>query len=180
MASSYYSKLEVLTKKNFILMTSDLMSILLEILFPVVMMFIIICLREAFPIESHTYEVKNPTIETFIKENSFSHIEDIYEKDSNYFRNTHSWLGLNVVPPLKICSPMNNQSKPRPLIASIGIPPEIKTKMINDSFYFQDEINFGLTNDSFLEFNSIDEMENYIKSEDYLKNDDNLICFGLK
>ena len=67
MASSYYSKLEVLTKKNFILMTSDLMSILLEILFPVVMMFIIICLREAFPIESHTYEVKNPTIETFMK-----------------------------------------------------------------------------------------------------------------
>ena len=180
MASSYYSKLEVLTKKNFILMTSDLMSILLEILFPVLMMFIIICLREAFPIESHTYEVKNPTIETFIKENSFSHLEDIYEKESNYFRNTHSWLGLNVVPPLKICSPMNNQSKPRPLIASIGIPSEIKTKMINDSFDFQDEINFGLTNDSFLEFNSIDEMENYIKSEDYLKNDNNLICFGLR
>ena len=50
---------------------------------------------------------------------------------------------------------MNNQSKPRPLIASIGIPSEIKTKMINDSFDFQDEINFGLTNDSFLEFNSI-------------------------
>ena len=178
MASSYCSKLEVLIKKNFILMTNDLMSILLEILFPVVMMFIIICLREAFPIESHTYEVKNPTIETFIKENSFSHLMDI--KDNNYFPNTHSWLGLNVVPPLQICSPMNNQSKSRPIIASIGIPPEIKAQMIEDSLDFKNEINFELTNNSFLEFNSIDEMENYIKSEDYLKNDNGLICFGLR
>ena len=180
MASSYFSKLEILIKKNFILMTSDLMSILLEILFPVVIMFIIICLREAFPIESHSYEVKNPTIETFIKENSFSHIVDIGQKDSNYFPNTHSWLGLNVVPPLQICSSMNNQSKLRPLIASIGIPSEIKDKMVQDSLYFSAEINFQLSINSFLEFNSIDEMENYIKSEDYLKNDTGLICFGLR
>ena len=70
---------------------------------------------------------------------------DIGQKDSNYFPNTHSWLGLNVVPPLQICSSMNNQSKLRPLIASIGIPSEIKDKMVQDSLYFSAEINFQLS-----------------------------------
>ena len=107
------------------------------------------------------------------------HYENI-KNDTIYFEKTKSYLGLDVSPPLKICSSMNNQSKARPLIASIGIPEEIKDQMINDSLEFYEDINFELNENSFIEFKSIEEMENYVKSENYLKNDSGLICFGLK
>ena len=179
MTSSFCSKLKVLLGKNIILMTSDIMSILLEIIFPVIMMFIIICLREAFPIESHTYENKITSIENFIRENSMIHQENIKDTENN-FNNYGTFYGLLISPPLKICSAMNNQSKARPLIATIGVPELIKERMINDSLEFYEDINFKLDDNSFIEFDSIEEMENYVKSENYLKNDSGLICFGLK
>ena len=97
------------------------------------------------------------------------------------------------VPPLYICSQINSQESVRPLIASIGIPTEIKNRMIFDSLLFnkfarlyymfnnnsfKEEFDFQLNKSSFKEFETIEDLKKYIKEEEYIdkKND---ICFGL-
>ena len=52
--------------------------------------------------------------------------------------------------------------------------------MILDSLEFKNLINFELTLNSFKEFESIEEMNNYIKEPSYAADPNNLICFGVK
>ena len=173
MAFINHSKLYALIKKNLILMKRNIILTILEIFFPIIMMLIIIGIRKAFSIESYKFEEKEINTENFIKKNSIVSIN--FEKLSS-----NIWLGMEVLPPLKICSKYNNQFQERPKIASIGIPLEIKNKMIKDSLIFKNIINFSLNENSFKEFASIEEMENYIKTPEYITDLDNLICFGLK
>ena len=50
---------------------------------------------------------------------------------------TLKYLGIPImIPPLYICSKLNDQKQERPYIASIGIPNEIKYRMIIDSKIF--------------------------------------------
>ena len=93
-------------------------------------------------------------------------IKDITHKD-DYDPNTESWNGMSVIPPFKICSSLNPQYQARPIIASIGIPEEIKNQMIKDSEEFENIINFKLNNNSFRNFSSIEEMEKFIKDPHY-------------
>ena len=179
MASSYCWKLRALLKKNLILMKRNILSTLFEIFFPVILMAVIICLREAFPIETYKFEAQEKSTENYIHDKSITSKTNIFF-DPNFDLETKSWIGLTVVPPLQICSPYNNQFQQRPLIASIGIPQEIKNQMIIDSFEFKQLINFSLTYDSFKEFSSIEEMEDYIKQPKYIAEPNGLICFGLK
>ena len=100
------------------------------------------------------------------------------------------YLGIPLmIPPLYICSNLNEQNQSRPLIASIGIPLEIKWRMIIDSWIFYKLANlapsdikydFKLELNSFKEFETIEDMEKYVKEPDYLTNPDKLICFGLR
>jgi len=101
------------------------------------------------------------------------------------------YLGIPImIPPLYICSDLNDQKQERPLIASIGIPKEIKYRMIIDSKIFnafahlydnkEFNFNFELNKQSFKEFNSIEEMEKYIKDPDYVNHPEKSICFGMK
>jgi len=179
MASSYCWKLRALIKKNLILMKRNILSTLFEILFPIILFAVIIALREAFPIETHTFEEQEKNTENFISNKSMGSIKNI-QSDPGYNSSTNLWHGLSVIPPLKICSPYNDQFQKRPLIASIGIPEEIKDQMINDSLEFKNMINFELTKKSFKEFDSIEEMDNYIKDPLYAADPNNLICFGIR
>ena len=179
MASSYCWKLRALLKKNLILMKRNLFATLFEIFFPVILMVVIICLREAFPIETYKFEGQEKTTENYIYDKSITSKTNIFT-DPNFDLDTKSWIGLTAIPPLQICSPYNNQMEQRPLIASIGIPLEIKNQMIIDSLEFKSLINFSLTIDSFKEFSSIEEMEEYIKQPKYTGDPNGLICFGLK
>ena len=179
MASSYFWKLHALIKKNLIIMKRNIFSTLFEIFFPILLFGVIIALREAFPIETYTFSEEEGNTEKFINDKSMTSIKDILN-DQGYDKSSSSWNGMSVIPPFKICSSLNDQYQARPLIASIGIPTEIKEQMIKDSLEFSDIINFHLTENSFKNFSSIEEMENYIKDPKYGAEPDELICFGLR
>ena len=179
MASSYFWKLHALIKKNLILMKRNIFSTLFEIFFPIILFVVIIALREAFPIEVYTFSEEEGNTEKFINDKSMTSIKNIIHND-DYDPNSESWNGMSVIPPFKICSSFNPQYKLRPLIASIGIPEEIKNQMIKDSEEFEDIINFKLNINSFRNFSSIEEMEKFIKDPHYAADPNNLICFGLK
>ena len=155
------------------------MSTLFEIFFPIILMVVIICLRKAFPVETFKFQEEEKSLENYILDKSITS-KILALSDPEFDQSSSSWLGLSAIPPFQICSQYNNQLEPRPLIASIGIPQEIKDQMIEDSQHFKSLINFELTQNSFKEFNSIEEMENYIKDPKYAADPNNLICFGLK
>jgi len=84
------------------------------------------------------------------------------------------YLGIPImIPPLYICSKLNDQKQERPYIASIGIPKEIKYRMIVDSKIFNTfanlygnkdfDFNFELNNKSFIEFDSVKVLLNLIQ-----------------
>ena len=120
------------------------------------------------------------------------YIEDIKDeiKDASYKNSSFDlrYLGIKIiVPPFYICSNLNDQKQERAKIASIGIPDSMKLRMYIDAEIFnilarisEKDYKFEINNDTFIEFKSIEDMENIIKTEEYLKDTNNLICFGLK
>ena len=179
MASSYFTKLRALIKKNLILMKRNILSTLFEIFFPIILFGVIIALREAFPIETFTFSEQEKTTENFINDKSMTSIKDIIS-DPDFDQNSFSWNGMSVIPPLKICSSLNEQYQSRPLIGSIGLPLEIRNQMISDSLEFENIINFKLTENNFKNFSSVEELDNYVKSPQYTADPNKLICFGVK
>ena len=178
MSSSYAWKLRALLKKNLILMKRNFISTLFEIFFPSIIIVVILVLRLAFSVDTHDFSEEGG-IESFIKDKSMTSIN--YNDDDTAVTN-QEWNGLSLLSPFQICSSANEQGEERKKIASIGIPDEIKTQMINDANKFKTEgINdFELTLQSFMEFSSVEELNNYIKDESYLGKKDALICFGAK
>ena len=181
MASSFYWKLRALIKKNLILMKRNVLFTIFEIFCPVIIFAILVLLRKALKIHYSTFKDKegdtfNYTTNYFIS--SITNITDRHEIKPK----KATWLDFPLVHPFFICSKHNFQNQSRPIIASIGIPQEIKDQMIKDSEFSQEliDLDFKLNNNSFKEFSSIEEMENHIKSKEYLADPNNLICFGLR
>ena len=179
-SSSYCWKLRALMKKNIILMKRNLISTLFEIFFPVILVVVILALKQAFNVVTYNFSEMEGSIEKYISDKSMSSFNYDTSINTDYDPLSASWLGLSALPPFQICSPMNNQGEARPIIASIGIPQEIKDQMIKDSEKFESMIYFKLTSESFKEFNSINEMEELIKTTKYLQEKSQLICFGLQ
>ena len=179
-SSSYCWKLRALMKKNIILMKRNLISTLFEIFFPVILVVVILALKQAFNVVTYNFSEMEGSIEKYISDKSMSSFNYDSSINTDYDPLSESWLGLSALPPFQICSPMNNQDEARPIIASIGIPQEIKEQMIKDSEKFESMIYFKLTSESFKEFNSINEMEELIKTTKYLQEKSQLICFGLQ
>ena len=115
----------------------------------------------------------------------------INSMDFNFSDFVLTYLGIPImIPPLYICSSLNEQNQTRPLIGSIGIPIEIKYRMIVDSWFFYKlasfapddsglKYDFKLKLDSFKEFETIEDMEKYVKEPEYVTSPDKLLCFGL-
>ena len=160
-------------------MKRNILSTLFEIFFPIILFGVIIALREAFPIETFTFSEQEKTTENFINDKSMTSIKDIIS-DPDFDQNSFSWNGMSVIPPLKICSSLNEQYQSRPLIGSIGLPLEIRNQMISDSLEFENIINFKLTENNFKNFSSVEELDNYVKSPQYTADPNKLICFGVK
>ena len=177
MSSSYAWKLRALLKKNLILMKRNFISTLFEIFFPSIIIVVILILRKAFSVDTHDFSEEG-SIESFIKDKSMTSI------NYNLFSNLEDqeWNGLSLLSPFQICSSSNEQFEERKIIASLGIPGDIKQQMINDAELFKTKgINdFTLTMDSFQEFSSVEELNEYIKDPSYLSKKDKLICFGVK
>ena len=177
MPSSYAWKLRALLKKNLILMKRNFISTLFEIFFPSIIIVVILILRKAFSVDTHDFSEEG-SIESFIKDKSMTSIN--YNLYSNL--EDQEWNGLSLLSPFQICSSSNEQFEERKIIASLGIPGDIKQQMINDAELFKTKgINdFTLTMGSFQEFSSVEELNEYIKDPSYLSKKDKLICFGVK
>ena len=176
MSSSYAWKLRALLKKNLILMKRNFISTLFEIFFPSVIIVVILILRLVFSIDTHDFSEEGG-IEAFIKDKSMTSINY-----NGYNLASLEWNGLTLLNPFQICSKMNEQFEERTKIASIGIPSEIKQQMIDDARYFRDSglSDFNLDLNSFQEFESVQQLNDYIEDPGYLAKKDSFICFGLK
>ena len=176
MSSSYAWKLRALLKKNLILMKRNFISTLFEIFFPSVIIVVILILRLVFSIDTHDFSEEGG-IEAFIKDKSMTSINY-----NGYNLASLEWNGLTLLNPFQICSKMNEQFEERTKIASIGIPSEIKRQMIDDARYFRDSglSDFNLDLNSFQEFESVQQLNDYIEDPGYLAKKDSFICFGVK
>ena len=101
MASTYTWKLKAMLKKNLLLMKRNIVGTIFEIFFPMIMLIILIALRQAFTIETYSYESVETNDDFFLKNKSFSVIN--YTSSSDI----EKWNGLSIVPPLKICAGRN-------------------------------------------------------------------------
>ena len=171
MSSSNSWKLRALIKKNLLILRRNIISTIFEILFPIVLLLICFAIRQAFTLKTHLFEDEEKDIVTYIQNKSVLYNENgQIDLISSRLDGT---TGLSIVPVLKICSPLNSKYKPRPIIATIGVPIEIKNNIRKDEismyrnfFYFKD-------------FDSVDELNKYVKDKKYGQEGYPLICFGI-
>ena len=174
------SKLKALIKKNILVLKRNKGTTFCEIFFPIIIMIILLIIRKAFEIDEYEFDKEEITTENFIRRKSVANI-DYYHPEINTTDNiTFSWYKLTILPALYICSSSNKQREERPKIATIGIPDSIKQKIISDAFVYQNYLNLSVTNDNFMDFNSIEEMEDYVKDKTYGNENKPLICFGMR
>ena len=170
MASSSCWKLRALIKKNLLIMKRNPCSTAFEILFPIALILLCYVIRLAFELEKFYFKDEEIDITNYIQNTSV-----LYDSDysSPNLTEVNEDLGLTILPALKICSPINEKFKPRPIIASIGLPIEIKQRILMEAGFYAFFV-------SFKDYESIDEMENAVKDKAYGKDDDHpLICFGI-
>ena len=175
MASSNYWKLKALLKKNRLIMKRNICSTICEFVFPIILMICILCVRSVFDLTKYEFYEHEVSVENYIKTRSSS----ATDKTNPEITLNATYLGMSILPPFQICSPMNSLHKARPLIATIGVPQYIKQQMISDSLLFQKIIMFSLTDESFKDFESVEKMNEYIEDPKYGEDDFPLICFGI-
>ena len=197
MASTKW-KLKALLKKNFYEMKRNIVSTLIEILFPIIVVLLLYALKKIYDIENKEFSVQEGSIQNFTKMRSVYNLDTfdilnistntsnitIIPKSIQEIANiTPKIYGMSINPVFTICSSISfsvGDKKIRPIIATIGVPDEIKLKLINESLFFSRVTNFSLNYQSFKDFKNEEEMDEYIKSNDYGESKDKpLICFGI-
>ena len=151
-------------------MKRNVCSTIFEILFPIALILLCYIIRQAFQLEKFYFKDEEKTLTNYIQ-NTSSLYDQNYEPQ--LLPTQDSTLGLSIIPALKICSPLNEKFEPRPIIASIGLPNELKNKIEDESGIYKDYIKFK-------EYESIEEMEDYVKDKKYGKDDNEQICFGIR
>ena len=187
MASANSWKLRALRKKNLLILKRNIISTIFEILFPIVLILLCYAIRQAFTLKTFLFKDEEADIVTYIQNKSVTYRDDLHgmnilhfdkpEKDAN---------GLSIIPVLKICSMMNSKYKPRPIIATIGVPSQIKSKIeavITDFNNFPagtpQEVEVLKLTTYLKEFESVDKLEEYIKDKKYGQEGYPEICFGI-
>ena len=175
------SKLRGLIKKNLLILKRNKITTLCEIFFPIILMLLMYLVRDSFLILEYTYEEDEKNTNNFISRCSVANVDinntEIIADKSN---NSLYWNNLSLIPALSICSRHNHKGRERPLIATIGIPLEIKQKIISDASVYQDEIDMNITMDTFKDFKNIEAMDNYIEDKKFGLKDFPQICFGMR
>ena len=170
MASSSSWKLRALMKKNLLIMKRNPCSTAFEILFPIALILLCFIIRQAFQLEKFYFKEEETDIPTYITNTSA-----LYQNgySSPLISDVDTTLDLSILPALKICSIMNDKNEARPVIASIGVPDDIKDRITTEAGSYQNLVKFK-------EYNSIEEMEEVVKDKSYGKDDEHeLICFGI-
>ena len=150
-------------------MRRNIISTLFKILFPIALILLCYGIRQAFTLKTYEFEKEEGTMEKYIQNKSAVYLTDGQPID---LFESKLWEGLSIVPSLKICSPLNSKYEPRPIIATIGIPNEIKQRIINDAGIYSSMIYFQ-------DFDDVNQLNNYIKDKKYGKEGYPLICFGM-
>ena len=175
------SKLRGLIKKNLLILKRNKITTLCEIFFPIILMLLMYLVRDSFLILEYTYEEDEKNTNNFISRCSVANVDinntEIIADESN---NSLYWNNLSLIPALSICSRHNRKGRERPLIATIGIPLEIKQKIISDASVYQDEIDMNITMDTFKDFKNIEAMDHYIEDKNFGRKDFPQICFGMR
>ena len=172
-------KLKALIKKNLIVLKRNKGTTICEIFFTIVLMIALYLFRESFEKTYYDYNEVEGNTEEYITKRSIANV-DITNPDINITETSITWNGLKILPHYYICSANNRLKTERPKIATIGVPDEIKERMIYDSILTENGTsNFILSKENFMDFNSVKQMEKYIKDKNYGKNGRPLICFGI-
>ena len=175
------SKLRGLIKKNLLILKRNKITTILEILFPIILMLFMYAVRDSFLIIEYDYEEDEVTTPNFISRRSVANV-DINNTDIRISENNNSfyWFNLSLIPALSICSKFNKKRRERPLIATIGIPREIKERIVLDASLYKDKIELNVTMDTFKDFKDIEQMEDYVKDKKFGLKDFPQICFGIR
>ena len=175
------SKLRGLIKKNLLILKRNKVTTICEIFFPIILMILMYFVRDSFLILEYNYDEDEVTTTNFIRRRSVANVEinntDIMFDESN---NSLYWNNLSLFPALSICSRHNRKGRERSLIATIGIPLEIKERIIFDASVYQKKIDMNITMDNFKDFKNIEEMEDYVKDKRFGLEDFPQICFGMR
>ena len=187
-------KLKALLKKNLIEMKRNIISTIIEIMFPIVVILLFYSVRTIFDITNNEFNIQEGSIQNYTK------MRSVFNSDKYPTLNTTSnqipkqnidnipnipmitpeIYGMSIHSALKICSIYNDKHQIRKMIATIGVPYEIKEALISESIYFSNITGFILNYKSFMDFENEEEMKRYIKSKNYGENEENpLICFGI-
>ena len=176
MPNSNSWKLRALMKKNYLILKRNIVSTLFEILFPIILILLAYAIRKAFVLEIHEFSKQEESLEKYIKTKS---VVNFNRNNLPQQENTIEYEGLSVLPALEICN--KSRQVPRLMIATIGIPEEIKERIIDDANHPNANSNFRLTlsSSNFKPFNSVTDLNNYITSNKYGEEGYPLICFGM-
>ena len=176
MTNSNSWKLRALMKKNYLILKRNIVSTLFEILFPIILILLAYAIRKAFVLEIHEFSKQEESLEKYIKTKS---VVNFNRNNLPEQENTIEYEGLSVLPALEICN--KKRQVPRLMIATIGIPEEIKNRIIDDANHPNVNSNFRLTlsSSNFKPFNSVTDLNNYITSNKYGEEGYPLICFGM-
>ena len=182
-----------LVRKNLLTMRRNVCQTFAEILFPILLMILIVGVRKGFKIKKYEFTSKEGNIDNYINYKSVANIDSntilnnlitpssdfglvdlIINKEKIPFP---TWKGLTIKPILTICT--MNENAQRLQIATIGksFPIEIKNELmtliqVTDS-QIANEIKFK-------DFETIEEMEEYVASSSYGLDDEHpKVCFGI-
>ena len=140
MPNSNSWKLRALMKKNYLILKRNIVSTLFEILFPIILILLAYAIRKAFVLEIHEFSKQEESLEKYIKTKS---VVNFNRNNLPEQENTIEYEGLSVLPALEICN--KTRQVPRLMIATIGIPEEIKNRIIDDANHPNVNSNFRLT-----------------------------------
>ena len=174
MASPTISKLKALMTKNLLEMKRNVASTICEIFFPVILMGLFLGIRIAMGYDTYEFKDKENNTTNYILTRSAANI-DYLKRFDNYRENGTKWYGLDVFPPLNICTMYNEKKWGRPKIAIVGVPPEIKERIIDDYKFF----GHPLEDDNFTKFDNISAFKKHMTDVAYGHETDTEICFGI-
>ena len=161
----------------------------MKFFFPIIAVLLFYSLKTIFDVENNKFENKEGSIQNYERMRSVYN-SDIFPQlnatpNINSSANNEQIIpqipimtpeiyGMSIHSAFNICSIFNEKKEIRPLIATIGVPNEIKEKMIYES------TRFVLNQSSFKDFRTEEDLDKYIKSENYGETEEMpKICFGI-
>ena len=150
MASSAW-KLKALLKKNYYEMKRNIFTTIIEVFFPIIVVFLLYIVKIIYSAINIDFDSEEGSIQNYTKKHSVYNSDSYpllnissnttYIKRGPYFIPeepiiTPEIYGMSIHSAFNICSVIHTGNKIRPLIATIGVPYEIKNIMINESLYF--------------------------------------------